>query len=465
MPASPSGPKKPVLPSVGRGAAAANQPGASGPIQGMAAPVQAAGLTASTGGVALPKVSAQNRAVKIGQGVLYPSISALEMPQVLAACSATGRALYVHGAAGIGKSEVAAQAGANPMVKEIAWKQWQAETGGEIPRVEDGSYPDLEMVMLTLPQHEAEDFVGVPYHKTLSEDDKVTAFAPVDAFRKKYPTVLFLDEVSAAEVRTMKAVLQIVNERKIANVNLTPGTVIILAGNRAEDRAAIRSVPFTLGNRAAHYEMVVDDEAWLQWAEGSGVAGPFRAYVKQHGVRAIHDYDQANPMLSQLTPRSFAAAAFGYQAGEEMGFSQELLESLLLANIGPENGTKLGAYLRLNHEVPSWEDLCRDPQRARLPDSVDKIYYTMGMLIDNIRSPKFIEEQKRAVYTYLDRVVKEVPSATDAVGWLITEAVKPNPAKGNNSVDVQFVFGMKDYPDLAKRMGNFMTAVRDAIQE
>jgi hypothetical protein len=281
------------------------------------------------------------------------------------------------------------------------------------------------------------------------------------------PVILFLDEVSSAEVRVQKVLLQIVNERKIANVALTPGTIVVLAGNRTQDRAAVKTVPFTLGNRAAHFEMIVSAEAWLDWGSANGLPGAFLAYVRQHGVAALHSYDPLNPSLAQLTPRSLEAAARCHQAGLDHGLSRELLESLILANIGQEHGLKLAAYLRLRDQVPSWEDIVTK-ESAKLPNAGDlsAVYYTMGLLVDRCGDDHITDGPLAAGINYLARIVQGNPYAVDAAAWAVdamirkadgrTQAVATSPRAGK-SHRLRLISEMVRHDILADRLRHFLT--------
>ena len=107
---------------------------------------------------------------------MYQPLTALEIPSIVAACATSGRAVYLHGAAGIGKSAIIGALGQAPQIKTIAWEQWCAGTGQPRP----DTLADLDLIHLTLPQLEAEDFAGVPFHRRISvegqPEDRVTCW-------------------------------------------------------------------------------------------------------------------------------------------------------------------------------------------------------------------------------------------------------------------------------------------------
>ncbi len=388
--------------------------------------------------------------------VFYPLIKPEQLPLHLAAAAMADRSLFLHGGAGIGKSTLIALAARDPKVKRIAWSKWSIATGNPIPE----PLPDLEVVHLTIPQHEAEDFTGVPRHMRQGEGDWVTAWTPVEVFRRPHPVVLFLDEVSAAETRVQKVLLQLVQEHRIANVFLTPGTVVVLAGNRVEDRAHLKSVPFPLGNRCAHYLMEPSAEAWIAWSRKEDLPGVFIAWVAQQREAALFAYNPEDPSLAQLTPRSLEGAARGYAAGMEMGMGPEDLEDVVLANLGQAQGTKLNAYLRLRHELPTWSEIVSNPAGAKLParGAIDRNYYICGMVMEHLCCEDVPEVEIGAAMAYMGRFAQEATEGIDALAWMLLEVMKTAPPASPRGKAILGSVG--SHPTLAQKVMPFVKTFR-----
>lgn len=427
-------------------------------------------------------------------GSTYPTITPSAVPGIALAHAEAGDALYLHGPSGTGKSDVLAALCFDTGTKEMAWGQWAAATGKALP----SPLPDLELVHLVLPQLSAEDFVGVPFHRRMADENglenRITVCAPMDYFMGDAPKVLFLDEVSAAEIRTMKVLLQIINERKIAGKKMVPGTVVVMAGNRAEDRAAVKQVPFTLGNRAAHYEMVVSAEDWLAWARDKDVPGPFLAYVYQHGENALHNYKQNSSSLAQLTPRSFFKAALAWdnyrrrrlaqtKDGVLTEADQEWLDAIVLSKIGSEDGIKLNNFLKLRDQLPSWEEIVQNPDKAKLPlpGDLSTMYYLMGLFIDRLSRRDIADAELVPVVRYWDRAVAGSSDTVDASAWVIdsvfvrrkesegvTEPGKfgmpKGKAKGNPEMNFRFRLAQEivKYPLLKGKLQHFIASAQES---
>jgi hypothetical protein len=379
----------------------------------------------------------------------YPTMRPERMVFLIAAGARANRATWLHGNSGIGKSQLVLASGRATLMRETAWGAWLAANGHSPSDVKaaweawekaykkarpeymrEDEFPYLEVIQLTIPQHDAEDFTGVPKHKLLGGveyEEWVTTWAPVEVFRRPVPVILFLDEVSAAESRTQKVLLQLVQERRIANTLLAAGTMVILAGNLDEDRAHLKSVPFTLGNRCAHYILKISVPAWLKWAEKDGVPGIFRAWVQEKEISALWNYKADVPSLAQLTPRSFAGAAISWREAQKMeGCTDQDLEDLISANIGVADAVELLGFMRFRDKVATWDQITSNPHKAMLPAGGDlsMTYYACGMILDHVIDGTCDNQALVNMSIYLERVFKAYPEYIDAAAWMITEVIK-----------------------------------------
>src|SRR4029079_2435960 len=85
------------------------------------------------------------------------------------------------------------------------------------------------------------------------------------------PFCLFLDELPACAPDVQKAFYSLLLERRVGEHRLPPGAWVVAAGNRAEDRALVRSLSSALINRVIILHVRVDLREWLIWAKGHGI--------------------------------------------------------------------------------------------------------------------------------------------------------------------------------------------------
>src|SRR5579859_5245619 len=85
------------------------------------------------------------------------------------------------------------------------------------------------------------------------------------------PFCLFLDELPACTPDIQKAFYSLLLERRLGEHRLPPGTWVVAAGNRVEDRALVRALSSALVNRVIMLHVRVDLREWLIWAKGHGI--------------------------------------------------------------------------------------------------------------------------------------------------------------------------------------------------
>src|SRR6185295_2450955 len=85
------------------------------------------------------------------------------------------------------------------------------------------------------------------------------------------PFCLFLDELPACAPDVQKAFYSLLLERRLGEHHLPPGTWVVAAGNRVEDRALVRGMSSALINRVVILNVRVDLREWLRWARDNHV--------------------------------------------------------------------------------------------------------------------------------------------------------------------------------------------------
>src|SRR3954463_1463298 len=165
----------------------------------------------------------------------------LSQAKELVRCLADAESLLLLSPPGVGKSDVVRQAA--------------AEAG-------------LECKSLLGTQIAPEDVSGVP--KIVGER---SVFCPPRVLLPEDPQTfcLFLDELPACAPDVQKAFYSLLLERRIGEHPLPEGSWVVAAGNRAEDRALVRTVSTALVNRVFVINVRVDTKEWLVWAKGAGV--------------------------------------------------------------------------------------------------------------------------------------------------------------------------------------------------
>lgn len=221
------------------------------------------------------------------------------------------RPVFIWGAPGIGKSSLV--------------QQFAAEVG-------------LACVSLLGSQLAPEDLIGVP-----QIEDGTSRFCPPRMIARKEPYCLFLDELNACSHEVQKAFYSLIHERRIGEYYLPDGSVVIGAGNRAQDSAIVKPMSSALLNRMVHVHLKVSHREWLDWAHGEGIHHLIVEYV---GTRPDHLWSQPpkheEPFSSPRAWHILSDAMHGYGAR----LTDETLDVLAYGCLSPHHAGQFKAFIK-----------------------------------------------------------------------------------------------------------------------
>ncbi|HEY7833056.1 MAG TPA: MoxR family ATPase [Ktedonobacterales bacterium] len=224
---------------------------------------------------------------------------------------ATARPVFIWGPPGIGKSALV--------------QQFAAQVG-------------LPCVSLLGSQIASEDLIGVPQIV-----DGVSRFCPPSLIARAEPYCLFLDELNACSHEVQKAFYSLIHERRIGEYHLPPGSIVIGAGNRAQDSAIVKPMSSALLNRMVHVHLKVSHRDWLEWAGEHGIHHLVLDYIK---LRPDHLWSQPPKHEEAFsTPRAWhmlSDALHGY--GDAI--SDQWLEVLAYGCLSPQHAGQFKAFIR-----------------------------------------------------------------------------------------------------------------------
>lgn len=199
---------------------------------------------------------------------------------------ATVRPVFLWGAPGIGKSA---------LVEKFA---------------EDVGLPCVSMLGSQLAP---EDIIGIP-----RINGETSEFLPPKMIARKEPYLLFLDELNACSQEVQKAFYSLIHEKRIGEYHLPEGSIVIGAGNRAQDNAIVKTMSSALVNRMFHVQLTVNTKQWLSWAYEAGIHPWVTDYITERPDHLFSEPPKTEEPYS--TPRSWhmlSDALKAYGAGEK----------------------------------------------------------------------------------------------------------------------------------------------------
>jgi hypothetical protein len=224
---------------------------------------------------------------------------------------APARPVFIWGPPGIGKSSLV--------------QQFAAAVG-------------LPCVSLLGSQLAPEDLIGVPQIV-----DGTSRFCPPRLIARAEPYCLFLDELNACSHEVQKAFYSLIHERRIGEYALPTGSIVIGAGNRAQDSAIVKPMSSALMNRMVHVHLRASHREWLAWAAEHGIHPLVVEYIQ---TRPDHLWSQPpkheEPFSSPRSWHMLSDALHGY--GSTVDDRQ--LEVLAFGCLSPHHAGQFKAFVK-----------------------------------------------------------------------------------------------------------------------
>lgn len=225
---------------------------------------------------------------------------------------ATVRPVFIWGAPGIGKSALV--------------QQFAAAVG-------------LPCVSLLGSQLAPEDLIGVPQIV-----DGVSRFCPPAMIARREPYCLFLDELNVCSHEVQKAFYSLIHERRVGEYQLPAGSIVIGAGNRAQDAAIVKPMSSALMNRMIHVHLKVSHRDWLEWARDKGISELVLEYIGNRPDHLWSDPPKHEEPFS--TPRSWHMLSDALKSWGE-GLDNDALGTLAYGCLSPVHAGQFKGFVKV----------------------------------------------------------------------------------------------------------------------
>jgi hypothetical protein len=189
------------------------------------------------------------------------------------------------------------------------------------------------------------------------------------------PFCLFLDELPATTPDIQKAFYSLLLERRLGEHKLPAGTWVVAAGNRAEDRALVRSLSSALVNRVLILQVRVDVPEWLQWAAANRVRPEILAFINFLPESLMRPLPPNPAPFS--TPRSWASLSRAMDLTEAAGIlDRTTRRALAFGRISAEDAAVFCAMAEdaISGLLPVREYIL---QPEKLPTSASTLWFVL----------------------------------------------------------------------------------------
>mgnify|MGYP000279777664 CR=1 FL=1 len=226
----------------------------------------------------------------------------------------------------------------------------------------------LDCVSLLGSQLAPEDLIGVPQIQ-----DGVSRFCPPKMIARDEPYCLFLDELNACSHDVQKAFYSLINDGRIGEYELPEGSIVIGAGNRAQDNAIVKPMSSALMNRMVHVHLKASHRDWLAWAYDNAIHQWILDYIQ---LRPDHLWSQPPKHEEPFsTPRSWHMLSDALtQFGADV--SDDWLGILAQGLLSPNHAQQFKAFVRQTRSEFRITDILKGEAKwPSKPEQRDILYF------------------------------------------------------------------------------------------
>ena len=234
----------------------------------------------------------------------------------------------------------------------------------------------MDCVSLLGSQLAPEDIIGVP---RIEERDgiEISRFCPPAQIARPEPFVLFLDELNACSQEVQKAFYSLINDRRIGEYALPAGSVVIGAGNRAEDAAIVKPISSALINRMAHVSLRAAPRDWLGWAGEAGIQPLVQDYIRLRPDQLWSKPPKHEEPFS--TPRAWHILSDAMRAYPAAELNEECVNVLASGLLTPAHARQFVAFFRQRERAHDLGAIIRgDVPWPDAPEERDILYFLVG---------------------------------------------------------------------------------------
>jgi len=263
----------------------------------------------------------------------------------------------------------------------------------------------LETIIASL--RDPTDFAGLPLPNKQNNGDapSVSLAAPswahrlVEAITGSGIAWLFIDEITTCAPAVQAALLRVIHENVVGDVQLPLTVRMISAANPADQAAGGWDLSPPLANRFMHVDWSVTAQ---EWSDGilQGFPEPplltlpkgWTTQILKHKAN-IGSFVRAMPQLLNAVPKNESEAGGPWPSGRTWDMSARLVAAaeatgkdkdvhlaLIAGCVGANAATQYLEWLK-KQDLPDPEDLLNHPSDFTMPDRADKVYAVLASVV------------------------------------------------------------------------------------
>lgn len=245
------------------------------------------------------------------------------------------------------------------------------------------------------------DYKGLPFVVKKGALD-VAEFLPISDLRAimevNEPTIFFLDDMGQAPQSVQAALMQLVLARQVNGHKISDYVTFVAATNRRKDKSGVGAFVEALKSRFSIFELEPTLDDWVDWALHNNSIPIELISAVRFKPEWVLKWSPSPEIENTPNPRNME------EVGKmmNMGFEGPSRFPVFASRMGDAGATELIAFLDLYRDLPSPDQVARDPKGSPVPNSPGSIHAITGSLFGNVN-----EQNLAAFLAYMGRLPKE----------------------------------------------------------
>jgi len=286
------------------------------------------------------------------------------------------RPLLFKGAPGIGKSSIARQAADELGIDYI-------EINPTMPADEVCGIPDL---------------IRVEGHATKT-DYALPAWFPTEADNPEWKGIINFDDALQGDKMMQQTLANLIHARNLRGHPMPKGAMIVVTGNRMEDKAGVTKTLTHFADRMCHINVEADPQAWIDdYAIPNNIDSRVLAYIMNDKAKL----NVFNPNATKgPTSRTWDAVSNRLIHVDMMPSKSrtKLAQATLSGELGVGEAVSFWAFCERYADMPNLDEILKNPDTADINHKLDIKYAIACALSSRVDNTTFA-----SAMTYLDRI-------------------------------------------------------------
>jgi len=217
--------------------------------------------------------------------------------------------------------------------------------------------------------------------------------------------IIVVDEADKMDLDVKKVIGEAALSGRLGPHTLPPGWIVWMAGNRQKDRSGSTKELDHLINRRIQIDVSDDIESWNDWAATNNVPYLYRAFANQN-IDVVFSDGVPKEQGPWCTPRSLSEMGFYHdrlpKGPDGVLPDDELTCEEVAGGIGDAAAGQLFSFVKLEREMPKFEDIVANPKTCKLPSKPDA-----SMLVAFNLAHRAAPQNIDPVVEYMERLGRE----------------------------------------------------------